>query len=269
MSFASISASLHKIGNPSYVPQLKRYFKHGSDSYTSPTEVFLGIKLPQLRTLADSYLRSSTTDLVALSGVLSEVIAEEVHEFKLFGVLALDLLYKHPQKYLPDSSAEDTRAWAHELYMDCLEFYTNWDIIDSSCIRLVGEHLATVEREALEACKTTHSLDVHLPAWFRDLIHSRQFWHVRVAIVSQLGVVSEPELVPVACDILKMILIIVNEKEEFLIGERVFRDKTLLYKPIGWVLRDIRKRNSAQHSNFMSTNLELIGKSGKFKRLLY
>jgi len=106
---------------------------------------------------------------------------------------------------------DDTeRAEIYKLYLVQLDRVNNWDLVDSSAPYIVGPHLLNRSRKIL----------------FR-LARSENLWHRRVAVLTTFHFIRQGDFI----DALRL-------------AERLQEDEhDLIHKAVGWMLREIGKRD--------------------------
>ncbi|MGD8229592.1 MAG: DNA alkylation repair protein [Desulfobacteraceae bacterium] len=130
---------------------LKKFFKTGPGEY-GEGDLFLGIKVPELRKLAKEYQYIGYRGIAAL-------LRAPVHEERLLALLILI------RKYAKADDAEKKRIFS--LYLNHTRFINNWDLVDVSAEHIVGAFL--VDRSKAPLYK---------------LAKSKLLWERRIAIMS-------------------------------------------------------------------------------------
>jgi len=82
-----VRARIVALGNPERALGAQRYFKTGPGEY-GEGDVFVGVRVPELRKLAREYRSLPVSDAVRL-------LHDPVHEVRLFALLMMD--YKNPE----------------------------------------------------------------------------------------------------------------------------------------------------------------------------
>jgi 3-methyladenine DNA glycosylase AlkD len=149
----AISNKLHALASPETAVILQRFFKTGVGQY-GEGDVFLGIKVPPLRTLAKQHRGA---DLSAIAALLDS----RYHEERLFALILLMQFYQ--------SSTEKDQSAAYDLYLNTTQRINNWDLVDISAPHIVGRHLQERPRKVLH-----------------QLARSSSLWERRIAIIATL-----------------------------------------------------------------------------------
>jgi 3-methyladenine DNA glycosylase AlkD len=128
-------------------------------------------------------------------------------------LLALYLLIDFYQR--GDAQAKTT---VYQIYLAHTRFINNWDLVDTSAPQIVGHYLFD---------KPRHILD--------DLAHSTSLWERRIAILATFYFIRQ------------------NQFDDTLrLAECLLKDQhDLIHKAIGWMLREVGKRDQAQTEAFL------------------
>jgi len=146
-------------------------------------------------------------------GDIKELLDSPIHEER---IVALLILVDRYQK-----GDEASRQKVFRFYLKNLVRVNNWDLVDLSAPQIVGAYL-------FDAPKKMRTL-------LMKLATSSDLWARRVAIVSTFYFIRRDEFAP-TLDIAKCLL---NDKQE------------LIHKSVGWMLREVGKRDFAVLENFL------------------
>jgi 3-methyladenine DNA glycosylase AlkD len=114
-------------------------------------------------------------------------------------------------------AADDrVRGPIFRLYMSRLRFINNWDLVDTSAGAIVGGWLADRPRDLLDR-----------------LARSKDLWSRRVAMIATFYYIYRRD----HRDAVRIATILVNDEHD------------LIHKAVGWMLREVGKRASAQALN--------------------
>jgi 3-methyladenine DNA glycosylase AlkD len=149
----AIRKELHALAASETALSQQRYFKTGPGQY-GEGDVFLGIKVPPLRALAQCR-RDAGLDTIA------ELLDSPYHEERLFALLLLMQFYQHGD--------DANRTAAYELYLSKTHRINNWDLVDLSAPHIVGLHLQGRSRNILH-----------------KLARSPMLWERRISIIATL-----------------------------------------------------------------------------------
>jgi len=160
MAIDEIRTKLRKLGSKERAKVSQRFFKTGPGEY-GEGDVFLGIKVPDLRKLAKKYQDISLPDV-------RQLLKSAVHEERLFALFVLVLAYA--------KGNESVKERIYELYLKHTRFVNNWDLVDTSAEHIVGHFLVNRSRKPLYA-----------------LAQSPVLWERRIAILSTFHFVKRHE----------------------------------------------------------------------------
>ena len=187
-----IMAELQKLKNDEKAKILQRFFKTGKGEY-GEGDVFWGIQVPEMKRIASVH-KDDQVESVA------ELLSNKVHEVRFTALQILTAKYAH---------RPDERRRVYEVYLANTQFINNWDLVDCSCYKIVGEHLLDKNRDIL-----------------RTLAESKNLWERRISIVSTFAFIRNREYE----DTLKISELLLHDTHD------------LMHKAVGWMLREVGKR---------------------------
>ena len=106
----------------------------------------------------------------------------------------------------------------YELYLSNTKYINNWDLVDSSASYIVGEYLENRDKQPIY-----------------DMARSEDLWERRISIMSMFHMIKCNDL----NDALEISEILKNDRED------------LIHKAVGWMLREIGKRNLSVEKAFL------------------
>ncbi len=200
--------------NPIQAKNLQRFFKTGVGQY-GEGDVFLGLKVPEVRNIAVKYFNDvEFADLKVL-------LDSQIHEYRLTALLILVKKYEKTKDPLIKKQLVD-------FYLENLERANNWDLVDLSAPRILGDYLFHQEEKEREV--------------LYQLATSTNLWRQRVAIVSTYSLIKKGQFK----DTLKISLLLLNHPHD------------LIHKAIGWMLRELGKKDQTLLENFLKENYQKI-----------
>ncbi|MCX7955857.1 MAG: DNA alkylation repair protein [Patescibacteria group bacterium] len=122
-----------------------------------------------------------------------------------------------------EKADEKTRDKIVNFYLKNTSFINNWDLVDLSCHYILGNWLLNKKRNILY-----------------NLVNSKNLWERRIAVVSTFEFIKNNDFK----DTLKIAEILLNDKHD------------LIHKAVGWMLREIGKRNKELLVNFLNKNYQ-------------
>ena len=144
---------VYVLAEPEQAAVYKRFFKCGKGEY-GEGDIFIGIRIPQLRALAKKYKDIPMDEAFGL-------LTDPVHELRLLALFILELIYSERK-----TSAKQ-RDSISEKYLHHLRYINNWDLVDTSAPKLLGPYV----------------FQRNEPVLF-DLAGSSDLWENRVAMLS-------------------------------------------------------------------------------------
>jgi 3-methyladenine DNA glycosylase AlkD len=113
---------------------------------------------------------------------------------------------------------ERGRQAIHQLYLRHRRWINNWDLVDVSASQLVGAHLAGGDRRLL-----------------RRLARSRSLWERRIAMIATYHYIRRNDF----ADALVIAGLLVDDTHD------------LIHKAVGWMLREVGKRDRHVEERFL------------------
>lgn len=160
MAIDEIRTRLRKLGSKERAKVSQRFFKTGPGEY-GEGDIFLGIKVPDLRKLAREYRHIPLKEV-------RQLLKSPIHEERVFALILL------VQTYAKGNQSEQERIY--ELYLKHTRFVNNWDLVDTSAEHIVGHFLVNRSKEPLYG-----------------LAQSPVLWERRIAIMSTFHFIKRHE----------------------------------------------------------------------------
>lgn len=193
-----IREELHKFANPDKAVFLQRFFKTGEGQYGFGDK-FLGISVPNQRKIASKFKDISLPDI-------EKLLNSKVHEERLVSLFILVDKFK--------KGNERAREEVFNFYLSKTKNINNWDLVDSSAHKIVGEYLLKNKNEEL----------------LKKLAKSKSLWERRIAMIATYQFIING-----------------NSKTTYEIANLLLNDRhDLIQKAVGWMLREAGKRVSEQ-----------------------
>lgn len=149
----------------------------------------------------------------------TELLQSPYHEFRMAALIGL---MKRFQKAKKD---ELTQQRIFDIYLSNLKNINNWDLVDVTCRDIVGAFLLHKERSILY-----------------ELAERPHLWSQRVAIVSTWYFISRNQF----ADTLQLSELLLYHKHD------------LIHKAIGWMLREVGKRDELVLEEFLDTHIKAM-----------
>ncbi len=203
MEKLKIQNDLKKFARKDKAIFLPRFFKCGKNEY-GEGDIFIGVMVPDIRTVAKNNIDLIFTDLKIL-------INSKIHEERLLSLFILVLKYQK-SKILTDKKK------CIDFYLKNLKGVNNWDLVDLSCYKLLGNWLLDKPRDLLY-----------------EFANSDNLWKKRISIVSTYEFIRNGEF----DDTIKIAKILLKDNHD------------LIHKAVGWMLREMGKRDILVLENFL------------------
>lgn len=208
LNLATLTKELKQAGDKRQALHLQRFFKTGPGQYGAG-DIFLGVKVPVQRQVASRYGHLSLADI-------EKLLASPYHEIRLAGILILVRQYEK-------ATSQDDRQKIVNFYLSHTAGINNWDLVDLSAYKVVGDFL--VRQEELRKPGSKKSA---IPPVLAKLSRSRNLWDRRIAMVSSFAFIKSGQ-----------------EDVAFALALQLKDDKhDLMHKAVGWMLREAGKRTS-------------------------
>jgi len=199
-------ADIQKLKNPEQAKNLAWFFKTGKGEY-GEGDIFLGIKVPEQRKLVKKYYKEITLPEV------QQLLDDKIHEYRLIGLLILVAQY--------EKADPQARKSIFKLYLRNTKKINNWDLVDLSAHKIVGNYLIDKDRQILY-----------------KLAKSKNLWEKRIGIISTAEFIRNYQFE----DTLKIAEILLQDKHD------------LIHKAVGWMLREVGNRNRKAETEFLDEN---------------
>jgi len=115
-----------------------------------------------------------------------------------------------------------------DFYLKHTKYINNWDLVDVTCRDIVGEYLLDKDRTIL----------------YR-LAESKDLWKRRIAIISTYAFIRKNQFL----DTLRVAEILIQDKHD------------LIQKAVGWMLREVGKRDLKTEEEFLQKYCRKIGRT--------
>lgn len=201
MTAAEVRDALAEVADAEDAAFLQRFFKTGPGQY-GEGDVFIGVRLPQVRAIAKRFGGMPLDQL-------RELLDSEVHEHRLTALIMLNTAFALAGRARSRDDAERERI--ADFYLDAVRRgrVDNWDLVDASAEYVLGEFLVDRPRDLLF-----------------ELASSDTLWERRVAVLSTFAFIKHGD----ASTTLDLAARLIGDRED------------LMHKAVGWMLREVGKR---------------------------
>lgn len=204
--------SLRDYARKEYAIGLQRFFKTKPGEYAE-NDLFIGVKVPHIRIVAKAHLDISNEELDTL-------LKSPIHEERMLALLILIHRF--------EKGDDHDKKQIYNYYLANLNLVNNWDLVDISAHKIVGNYLFSKSRKPL----------------YR-LACSSNLWERRVAIVATFYFIKNNDLED-TCAIAKLLL---SDSHD------------LIHKAVGWALREVGKKDLQTLRKFLTTNYDSLSRT--------
>ena len=227
MSIEDLKKQLRLFANVEKATILQRFFKTGKGQY-GEGDIFLGVVVPDTRKVAKKFIDLSLPEI-------KELLYSKFHEERLCALFIL------VEKFTMVNLVEQEKIF--DFYIKNAKQVNNWDLVDLSAPKIVGEYLLDPEKFATLTSGQVHKksiASIKIKNKFgTDVLYkfakSRNLWEKRIAIISTFTFIKNYKY-----------------KDTFKIAEMLMDDKhDLIHKAVGWMLREVGKRSIKDEEKFL------------------
>ncbi len=229
MSLDKLRVKIKALGDEKVADTLSWFFKTGKGEY-GEGDKFVGIKVPIQRKLAKDFEELNFKDL-------SSLLSSKIHEERLIALLILVEKYAKGNGLIKDK--------VYKFYLKKRKAINNWDLVDLSAPKIIGEHLSERDRKILF-----------------EFAKSNNLWERRIAIISTMAFIKRDDF-----------------KTTLQLADILLKDEhDLIHKAVGWMLREVGKKDLQIEEKFLKSRYKKmprtmlrysIEKFPEFKRKKY
>lgn len=207
----NLREEIRNAGSPERAKVSAWFFKTGKGQY-GEGDVFVGITVPDQRKIAVRYKTLPLKDIETL-------LKSKIHEERLIALLILVSRFT--------KAADSEQKAIFDFYLAHTKYINNWDLVDLSADKIVGEYLKERDRSVL-----------------LKLARSDLLWEKRIAMISTYQFIKDLK----------------EYKETFAVADILLHDKhDLIQKAVGWMLREVGKRVSEKaEEDFLKTRYKTM-----------
>ena len=195
-----IKESLAALSIPEKAAFFPKFFKTGKGEY-GEGDLFLGVTVPDQRSVAKAYYSEiSLTDL-------SKLLSSAYHEHRSTALFMLIAKFEKTKN-------DEVNTEIIEFYLNHLKYINNWDLVDSSCYKILGRYCFENQKEEL----------------LRKLSTSEEMWHKRIAVVGTMHYVKKG----------------LFDLTKGFVTQNLNHPHDLMHKANGWLLREMGQKNEKE-----------------------
>ena len=181
-------------------------------------DIFLSIKVPIQRQISKQFENLNLKQLQIL-------LNSKIHEKRLIALFILIKQYQKAEKLKNNKIKQEI----FNFYLKNTKKVNNWDLVDLSAPNIIGKYLFHNKN------KTPRKI-------LYKLVKSQNLWQRRISILATFEFIKNHEFK----DSLKIAKLLLNDKHD------------LIHKAVGWMLREIGKKNIKILENFLKTKYKTM-----------
>jgi len=198
-----IKSDLAQLSNPERARNSYWFFKTEKGQY-GEGDLFIGITVPEQRKVAKKYVNASLDDL-------QELLNSKIHEHRFTALVILISKYRKAE--------ESGKEEIFDFYLKNTKNINNWDLVDLSAPRIIGDYLLKKEKSILY-----------------KMAKSNNLWERRISILSTFAFIHNNDFE----DALNISELLLNDEHD------------LIHKAVGWALREIGKRDQKVEERYLA-----------------
>lgn len=207
-----VKSALKKLGDPEKAAFFPRFFKSGKGEY-GEGDKFLGVTVPKQRAVSKTFGDLSFAQI-------KKLLRDPIHECRLTALLILVRQFERCKDELQLRKIV-------KFYLDNLDYVNNWDLVDCSAHKILGEWIVDREDEQ-------YILD--------ELAESEHLWRERVSLIACFPLIRRSEFDW-----------ILRLADWFLDHEH-----DLIHKAVGWMLREMGNRDESALHDFLVKHYKVM-----------
>jgi 3-methyladenine DNA glycosylase AlkD len=181
----------------------RSFFKTGPGQY-GDGDIFIGVTVPDTRLVAREFKDLPETEILKL-------LTSPTHEERLLALILLVARFEKAQKRGDTPAQEEL----FELYLEHLRHINNWDLVDSSAPQIIGGYL------------WNHGGAARALPRLQKMARSKDLWERRVAVLATYYFIRRKSFF----ECLTLSKLLLTDSQD------------LIHKAVGWMLREIGKRD--------------------------
>lgn len=202
MKAQDLKIELNSLADPKKANTPSRFFKTGPGEYAEG-DIFLHLNTATLRKIIKKYQGLSLAEL-------QKLLESPIHEHRSAALGILVLQYRKAEK--------EQKKELVEFYLKNTDRINNWDLVDGSAAKILGEFLLDKDKKIL----------------FK-LAGSDNLWERRIAIIATYAFIRKSRF-----------------KETLEIAKKLLGDQhDLIHKAVGWMLREVGKKDQKTEEKFL------------------
>ncbi len=203
-TISHIKHNLESYHNFDKAEKAPKFFQSHAGGYGEGDQ-FLGVAVPDQRKVAKKYWNNVDRNELTI------LLNDPIHEVRLSAIFML------VEKYKKAKTKAEKKVWV-DLYLANLDGVNNWDLVDSSADKILGNWLLDKDRTVLY-----------------ELAQSGELWKERIAIVATYQFIRNNQFE----DTFNIAKLLLDHRHD------------LIHKAVGWMLKEMGKRNIEAEESFL------------------
>jgi 3-methyladenine DNA glycosylase AlkD len=196
---------------------LQGFFKTKKGEY-GEGDIFIGVTVPNIRKVAKAFSEIELNDI-------KMILYSKIHEERLCALLILVEKFNEKDPSQIKTQFDGVKKEIFYFYVKNTKQINNWDLVDLSAPKIVGEYLIDKKKDIL----------------YKFAV-SKNLWEKRISIISTYTFIKNNYFE----DTFKIAEILMNDKHD------------LIHKAVGWMLREVGKRSLRDEENFLKKYSEIM-----------
>lgn len=181
MNLSDLKKELSQKANSGQAQLLQKFFKTGPDEY-GEGDIFIGVKVPELRKTAQEFQNIHLKDI-------EKLLHSKIHEERMVALFILRIQYEKAVR-----SEENTLPYIN-IYLNNATRINNWDLVDTSAPYILGHYLLNEDREILDT-----------------FAESKNIWKKRIAVLATFAFIKKNDFK----DTLKIAELLLHDKHDLM-----------------------------------------------------
>ena len=205
-----IKLALEALALPEKEAFYPRFFKAGKGEYAEG-DLFIGVTVPDQRAVGKEYWNKISLE------ELGELLSSPIHEHRHLALLML------VTKYEKSKNADEKQAIV-DFYLKHKEYINNWDLVDSSCYKILGRHCFEAQNDSV----------------LYELSDEENLWSKRIAVVATMHYIKKGQY----------------ELTKKMALNNLQHPHDLMHKANGWLLREMGNKNEKELVDFLKVHYQ-------------
>ena len=201
-------SELNEFADENKAELFKKFFKTRKGEY-GEGDIFIGVAIPEQRKIAKKYSQLPFPKIKML-------LDSKIHEHRMIAGIILTEKYK------------EFPAEVFNFYLKNSKKFNNWDLVDVTCIHILGNFLLNKDKKILY-----------------EFAKSKNLWEKRIAIVSTFEFIKNNQL----GDTLTISEILLEDEHD------------LIHKAVGWMLREVGKKDKKVLEDFLKSKYKKLSRT--------